>query len=50
MEAGGQLYARAALPPRKKTQFPVDRRLCESQRRSGRGNEEKKKFNPLSGI
>jgi hypothetical protein len=36
-----QLHALAALPPGKKPQYPLDRRLGGPQRKSGRPGEEK---------
>jgi len=36
-----QFHARATLPPRKRTRFPLDRRLGGPQRRSGHGGKEK---------
>jgi hypothetical protein len=41
MEVSGQLHTPAALTPGKKPWYPLDRRLRGSQRRSGRGGEEK---------
>jgi hypothetical protein len=36
MRVGGQLHAPAALPPGKETRYPLYRRLCGPQGRSGR--------------
>jgi hypothetical protein len=41
MEVSGQLHAPAALPPRKRPWYPLDRRLGEPYSRSGHGGEEK---------
>jgi hypothetical protein len=40
MEVSGQLHAPAALPLRKRPQYPMDRRLGGAQRLSERGGEE----------
>jgi hypothetical protein len=49
MEVSGQLHAPAALPPGKSPWYPLDRRLCGPQSRSGRGGEEKN-FQSLPGV
>jgi hypothetical protein len=41
MEVSGQLHDPAALPQGKSHWYPLDRKLGESQNRSGRGGEEK---------
>jgi hypothetical protein len=41
MEMICHLHALADLPPRNEPQYPLDRRLCGSQRRSGRCVEDK---------
>jgi hypothetical protein len=41
MEVSGQLHSPAALPLAKEPWYPLDRRLGESQSRSGRCGEEK---------
>jgi hypothetical protein len=41
MKVNRQLQARAALPPRKRSRYPLDRRLGEPQSRPGRRGEEK---------
>jgi hypothetical protein len=41
MEVSGQLHASAALPPEKKPQHPLHRRLVGPRSRSGPGGEEK---------
>jgi hypothetical protein len=41
MEISGHLHTPAALPQGKRPWYPLDRRLGESQSRSGRGVEEK---------
>jgi hypothetical protein len=41
MEVSGQLHALAALPPGKKNQYPLDRRLDGHQSRSERRGDEK---------
>jgi hypothetical protein len=49
MEVSDQLHARATLLPAKGPWYPMDRRMGESQSRSGRGGEEKAS-QPLPGI
>jgi hypothetical protein len=49
MKASGQLHATVALPPRKGSLYPSDKRLGGTQSRSGRGDEEKNS-QPLPGI
>jgi hypothetical protein len=40
-EVSGQFYASATLSPGKEPWYPLGRRLCGSQNRSGQGGEEK---------
>jgi len=40
-KASGQLHAPAALPPGKKTRYPLDKGLGGPQIQAGRGGEEK---------
>jgi hypothetical protein len=47
MEVSGQFHASAALLQGKSPWYPLDRRLGESQSRSGRGGEEKNSQSPL---
>jgi len=49
MEVSGRLHAPATLHKRKSPRYPLDRRLGESQSRSGRGGEEKN-AQPLPGL
>jgi hypothetical protein len=49
MEVSGQLHVPPALPPGKEPLVSMDRRMGESQTRSGRGGEEKN-FYPLPGL
>jgi hypothetical protein len=49
MEVSGQLHAPVALPPRKSTLYPLNRRLGWPQSRSGRRGEEKSS-QPLPGL
>jgi hypothetical protein len=49
MEVNGQLHAPAALPPRKSSWYPLDRRLSGPQSRVGRRGEEKNS-QPLPGL
>jgi hypothetical protein len=49
MEVSGQLRAPAALPQGKSPWYQLDRRLGESQSRSGRGGEEINSH-PLPGL
>jgi hypothetical protein len=42
MEVIGQLHVRIVLPPGKEIPFPVNRRICDLQNRSGRSRE----YNP----
>jgi hypothetical protein len=48
MEMSGQPHALVALPPGKSPCYPLERRLCGPQSRSGRGGEEKNS-QPLQG-
>jgi hypothetical protein len=41
MEVSGQFHSLAALTPGKQSQYPLNRRLRGSQRRSGQGDEKK---------
>jgi hypothetical protein len=41
MEVSGQIYSPAALLQEKSPRYKLDRRLSGTQRRSGRGSEEK---------
>jgi hypothetical protein len=41
LEVSGLLHAPAALPPRKKSPYPLDRRLSGPQSQSGRRGKEK---------
>jgi hypothetical protein len=47
MKVSGQLHTLADLPQEKEPRYPLDRRLCGPQRRSGHGGE--KNFQPLPG-
>jgi len=49
MEVSGQLHAPDALSPKKEPTVSLDRKLPESQGRSGRGSEDKNSP-PLPGI
>jgi hypothetical protein len=49
MELSGQIYATAALSPRKEPRYPLDGRLAGPHSRSGRSGEEKNS-RPPAGI
>jgi hypothetical protein len=44
MEVNGQLHDPAGLFPGKTPRYPLDRRLCEPQSRSGRSDGERNLF------
>jgi len=55
MKVSGEIHATAALSPGKIHLYPLHRRLCGPQGRSGRGGEEKNSqpqpgIEPLSSI
>jgi hypothetical protein len=49
MEVIGQLHAPAALPQGKSPWYPLNRKLCGPESRSGRGSETKNS-QPLRGL
>jgi hypothetical protein len=50
MEVSGKLYAPAALPPEDSPRYSLDRRLAESQNRTGRCGGEKNVLAPADSF